>query len=706
MLHVDFETRSRVNLLTAGGYNYATDPSTDVLMKAFAFDDSEVEIWIPDVTDSDIWDRVRHKLNEKKCIVHSQFPDSIKFYIDKGRDIAAHNAQFERLQLWYNLCPLYDIPEPAIEQFYCTATQARANNMPATLEKCAQALGVKQLKDKRGHDLIKLLSIPKSDGTFLEDIDLLVEFALYCMQDVRAERDISNAMRPLTQTERDDYLVSELINDRGLMIDYDLADAACEYADAEQAELLLQIKDFTQGTVTKARGKNLLNWVYDRLDEPQQKHMHKYKDGELKRTLDKNARARLLTDPDTPLLVQKVVEASDFAQASSTSKFNAMRERSDPETDRVHGAFVLYGASGTHRFSAKGLQPHNFPRDKLKDPNTIRGYMLDGMDPDVLCARSGHNIMQTLKRLLRHAVIAAPGKTFVCGDWGQIEGRAAPWLAQGTNPTVDAMAQQKLNAFINQTEENDVYCQAASAIYGSPVIRDGSEEMENMRQIGKISELSLTFLGGEGALKPMAVNYGVHFTDTQATQVKNAWRKANPWAEKFGNTLHRAAVNAVRNPMQEFKAGRISYLFQPGINHGALWCLLPSGNVLCYPDAQVKIVDGKFGPQWVLSAMKANWYPKKDEKEWPRITLWRGLLVENSVQGICAVLLRDLLFHLVVVCGAPVAGHTHDEALLEVPVDQADHWKKTLHHDMVNGPDWAEGLPLDADIWIGPNYRK
>lgn len=710
MLHLDFETRSRTNLLTDGGYNYATCPSTQVTLTAFAFDDDEPEIFIDptgNVLAATVATQVIDKLKAMDIAVHTIFPESVKHYIRDGGVIAAHNAQFERLNLWYFMCPEYSVPEPPIEQFYCTATQARLNNMPADLEGCAKALGVKQLKDKEGLNLIKLLSIPRGeDDRFNEDVDLYVKFALYCLQDVRAERAISKAMRPMTNRELDDYLVNEIINDRGLLIDRALATAAVEYATDEQEDLIEEIQQLTSGMVKKARGKTLLNWVYERLDEPQQSHMHKYKDGEKKLSLDRTARERLINDPETPRRVRQVVEASDFAQASSTGKFQAMVNRADPETDRVHGAFIFSGAGSTQRYSSKGLQAHNMPRDKLKDPEQIRQYILDNMDPDVLVARSGHNIMQTLKRLLRHSIKAAPGKTFVCGDWGQIEGRVMPWLSMGGMPHSDTWAQDKLDQYANQTDDYDVYCRAAEPIYGCDVRRDGSDEAEDRRQIGKVAELSLQFGGGEGAFMGMATGYGVHVDFDEATKIKGAWRGANPWAPIFWKSLHSAAIRAVRKPMTEQRAGRITYLFQPGIMDGTLWCLLPSGNVLAYPAARVEVTQGKYGSQFRLSAMKAAWKPKADEKEWPRITLWHGVLAENVTQAVSAVLLRDTMSDLTFDHDANIVGDTHDEVLLEVPTKEQKYWHKILRSSMLSGQSWSKGLPLDVDIWTGPNFRK
>lgn len=702
MLHGDFETRSKYDLIKGGGYNYAMDPSTQATMFAFAFDDEDPQIWIP--LQGHFWDRLRKAIADLGHKVHKDFPKRILKHIKHGGMIAAHNAAFERLIFQYVVCPDFDIPEIPIEQFYCTATQARCNNMPAQLGDCAKALGAAEQKDKRGKELIGILCVPH-DGEFIEDLGLYIEFALYCLQDVRTERSISKTMRPMTDNELDEYLASEIINDKGLMIDRELAAAAVDYADDEQADLIEAIADATDGVVTKARGKKLTQWVYERIPESAKPHMHKYKDGECRLTLDRNARERLLLDESVMGAVRDVIEYSDFAQASSTGKFKAMLERADPEDDRVRGAYVFNGAASTGRYSSRGLQTHNFPRDGLKDPDKVADMLCDAFDVQDIELAAGHSLMQTLKRLLRHSIIAAPGHTFVCGDWGQIEGRALPWLSMGTGPT-DVFAQQKLDAYANQTHENDVYCQTASAVYKHTVIRDGSKEMDFERQIGKVAELSLGFGGGVGAFQGMAANYGVSIADDEADRIKTEWRKANPWAQPFWYALHKAAVNAVRNPGNVYHAGRIQYYFQPSVLMGCLWCLLPCGRVIAYPKARVEAVEGRYGVQWELSSLKSNWKPKADEKEWPRVNLWYGLLAENVDQGFCASLLRHLLTRLVLDFDAPVSGHTHDEALLEPRVEEADYWKNLLNDTMLEGHPSAQGLPLAVDIWVGPNFRK
>ena len=144
-LWVDFETRSRCDLRSRGVYNYAQDASTDVLCMSYAFDDEDVRTWLPG----------------------EPFPQAVHDH--KGL-VYAHNAAFERLIFWYVLQV-----EFKLEQFYCTAAQARANCAPGSLEDVGRFAGATMKKDHRGGQLIRALSIPQSDGTVREDAALTPE---------------------------------------------------------------------------------------------------------------------------------------------------------------------------------------------------------------------------------------------------------------------------------------------------------------------------------------------------------------------------------------------------------------------------------------------------------------------------------------------------------------------------------------------------
>jgi DNA polymerase len=651
ILWIDFETRSRVDLGAKGVYNYAQDMSTEVLCMSYAFDDGEVQTWVPKYTpDGVLW------LND------SPFPECI--YAHKG-PIYAHNAAFERLIFWYVLQINFDL-----EQFYCTATQARANCAPGSLEDVGRFASVSMKKDHRGAQLIRLLSIPQADGNFREDAALMAEMIAYCEQDVRAMREISKAMRPLSAEELADYHVNERINDRGVLVDVPLAKAAMRYAHDELVEIEERVAELTDGEITSVRSPKMREWVLERVGDEAKKLML-VKD---KYSIDKTVRANLLAmeNPDEiPPAVAEVIQCADDLWASSVAKFSRMADLADDEDCRVRGAFVFAGGAATGRASSYGLQVHNFTRKCAKEPDAVRQAMVRGHN---IVPAYGKRVTDVLRGMLRPALIPAKGKHFVVADWSAIEGRVNPWLSNSK------AGEDKLDIFRRKL---DPYKVNAAATYSVAY----EEVTGEQRQVGKVQELALGFAGGVGAFAAMGRAYGVHFEEAQARRIVEAWRRANPWSVRFWQDLEEAYTRAMRNVGHEFSAGRVAYLFDG--QH--LWYALPSGRVLCYPYARLES-DG-------VTYAKASWKPAADATEWPRARLWKGLACENITQATANDILRHALRQL-----DDVVLHVHDEIVVET--DNPEAVKLEMERIMCSPPAWAEGLPLAVEAEIMTRYGK
>lgn len=651
ILWCDFETRSRCNLPERGVYNYAMDLSTEVLCMSYAFDDEEVRTWVPG----------------------QPFPQAVANH--KGQ-VRAHNAAFERLIFWYVLQVNFDL-----EQFYCTAAQARANCAPGSLEDVGRFSGASMKKDHRGAQLIRLLSIPQADGTFREDADLMDEMIRYCEQDVRAMRAISQAQRELSADELRDYHVNERINDRGVLLDKPLALAAVRYAEAEAVEIQEIVREVTQGVVTSVRSPKMRGWVLERVGPEALKLATVYKDGEAKLSIDKNVRANLLAlaegnADEVPAEVAEVIQCADDLWASSVAKFSRAAALADEEDSRVRGAFVFAGGSATGRASSYGLQVHNFPRKCAADPALVRTAMVRGHQ---IVPKHGKRVTDVLKGMLRPALMADKGKHLVVADWAAIEARVTPW-ASNTNSGA-----AKLGIF---ERGEDVYKHNAAATF-----RVAYDEVDkDQRQIGKVQELACGFAGGIGAFAAMGRIYNVILPESDSRKMVDGWRRANPWAPVYWDALERAYTAAMRNPGTEFSAGRVAYLFDK--QH--LWYVLPSGRVLCYPFA-------RFDEEGNITYAKASWKPAADASEWPRGRLWRGLACENITQAVANDLLRHSLWQLEEE-GLDVVLHVHDEIVLETADPEAAAAK--LLKVMTTPPAWAYGLPLNAEVATMTRYGK
>ena len=621
VIWVDFETKSACDLKSAGVYNYAQSLSTEVLCMAYAYDDGEVQMWtggpLPDFT---------------------------------GHQIRAHNAAFERLIFWYVLQQDYPL-----EQFYCTAAQARANCAPGSLEDAGRFAGASMRKDHRGGHLVRQCCIPPYNQT------LLPELFEYCAQDVRAMRAISKGMRGLSDDELLDYHVNERINDRGVLVDVALARSAVRYASAELIEIQDSVAKVTQGAVTSVRSPKMRQWVQDRVSPEQLKLMTV----EDKISIDKAVRANLLACDDLDPDVREVVQSADDLWASSVAKFARMAALADEEDHRVRGAFVFNGGAATGRLSSYGLQVHNFTRKCAKEPQQARDSMV--ADAAIVPAY-GKRVTDVLKGMLRPALIPAPGKQFVVADWSGIEARCNPWLSGNGEDVLDVFRSGQ-----------DIYVLTAAAIFKTPDVTP------EMRQIGKVAVLACGYGGGVGAFAAMGRAYGVHLPEAAARRTVDAWRRANQWAVKYWQALESAYMRAMRNPNQEFAAGRVFYLFD-GVH---LWYALPSGRVLCYPYA-------RFEPDGVSYA-KCAWKPAQGATEWPRARLWSGLAAENICQAVANDLLRYSLRQV-----EDVVLTVHDEIVIETASPDVD----ALRQVMCTPPDWASGLPLAVDIKVMSRYGK
>jgi DNA polymerase len=634
-------------------YNYAQDASTEVLCMSYAFDDDEVVTWVPG----------------------QPFPAAVANHTGQ---IRAHNAAFERLIFWFVLCPDHKIPEPKLEQFYCTAAQARANCAPGSLEDVGRFAGASMKKDHRGSQLIRLLSIPQADGFFRQDQTLMAEMIAYCEQDVCAMRAISKGMRDLSADELADYHVNERVNDRGVRVDVALCNAAIRYATVELDEIQQIVREVTDGAITSVRSPKMRQWVLDRVGPQALELMTIFKDGEAKYSIDKSVRGNLLIlageNPDeVPPDVAEVIQCADDLWASSVAKFQRAANLADADDGRVRGAFVFSGGSATGRASSFGLQVHNFPRKCAKEPELVRAAMVQGGE---IVPQYGKRVTDVLKQMLRPALLAEPGNALVVADWSSIEARVNPWLS--------GRGDDKLDIFRNG---GDVYKVNASATFRVPV----AEVTGDQRQVGKIQELACSFGGGVGAFAAMGRIYGLLLPEPEARRMVDGWRRANPWAMPFWDSLERCYTAAMRHKGKEFTAGRITYLFD-GVH---LWYALPSGRILCYPYARLE-EDG-------VTYAKAAWKPAADAKEWPRARLWRGLACENVTQATANDILRYALRSLDAEGFEPVL-HVHDEIVLETADPVAA--EEAMQRVMCTPPAWAAGLPLGIETTTMTRYGK
>jgi len=673
ILHMDYESLSRVDLIKHGLYRYAKDPSTQILMLAWAFDDDDPVLWWPE---------------------QSPLPREVYEHLSRGepRSVHAHNAAFERVMTQHCLSRMMrelwdqDIPETNVSAWYCTASQARARALPASLDNLGRCLKLRTQKDKRGKELIRKLSIPWTagkidweNGEFNNDPSLMREFGEYCLQDVVVERAAEECSPALSDIEFADYVINEMVNDRGVGIDVNFAIAATAYADDELADIHEQISLLTNGEITSARQfARVKDWAApymeqdDRIRKIVTRHKTDRRTDETKVTIsfDRFARANLLELEDVDNDFIEMIELLEQAGSTSVSKFKSMVARAG-EDGRLRGAFIYSGAGQTKRFSSTGAQLHNMKRDVMPGFHGIRKAVMNNLELDTP--------MKTLARCLRPTIKARKGKRLVAGDYAQIEARCLPWLA-------NAATRLKMYA-----DGIDVYTVTAESIYPGRGLE--------MRQIGKVTELALGFQGGPNALQTMARNYEIVIELAERKRIVGTWRRRNQWAVDFWKGLDKAAMKAVRDPGSVQGAEKVSYVYDKAWD--MLFCLLPGELVITYPRPRVEYNE-EF-QSYYLTAIKAAWTPAEGDTEWPRVNLYGGLMAENATQSIAGEILRYAMRQL---DRAPIVAHVHDEVVLEVPAANAKMWEKRLDKAMRKRAPWMAGLPIDVATYVNTVYAK
>ena len=120
----------------------------------------------------------------------------------------------------------------------------------------------------------------------------------------------------------------------------------------------------------------------------------------------------------------------------------------------------------------------------------------------------------------------------------------------------------------------------------------------------------------------MGASYGVHFSDTEARGVVDAWRAANPWAMQFGNDLWAALLEAKDNPGEFVAVGRIGFIFIADLLGGSMLMRLPSGRFLTYRRMHWDMVPVKDEDDNVIGHQREMTYGRGHG----RSKLWKGEL--------------------------------------------------------------------------------
>lgn len=665
---IDIETYSEVDLAKCGAYRYVEDSSFEILLISYAIDDQPVKTidctFEPDYSEL------------LPLLMDTPFAADITGDLEKpirrreAINLHAHNANFERIAL--NKHFGIEIP---IERWHCTMSLAASCGLPFSLDKVSEVMKLENAKMKEGKALIAYFCKPckptKSNGRRTRNLPVHApekweNFIRYCEIDVEAEREIYNRLKrnQPTDFERSIYILDQRINDRGVMVDQELAAAAVAIDTKHKEALTGRVIELT-GVSNPGSRSQLIEWLEGQMDR------------EIT-TLRKEDIPVLLKETDCDI-ISEVLEARQGLSKTSTSKYKAMLNGVCSD-GRIRGLLQYYGANRTGRFAGRLVQIQNLPQNHLADLDFARELAkaedLEGVIMYYL------NPSDTLSQLIRTAFVPAEGKVLGVADFAQIEARVIAWLA-GERWRIEAFEKGQ-----------DIYRLSAAMMFHIPVETIAKDS--DYRKKGKVAELACGFGGGVGALERMDSS-GVLSKDEMQTIIDN-WRKASPRIVRFWYNVDQAFKDALRTGQPQVV--KIPNTYQKLVFRYEMGCLtiqLPSKRKLFY--WKPSFTQNRFGSESVQ-----YWGMGQTTKKWVLIETYGGKLTENIVQAIA----RDLLVSVMErVDGVyPIVMHIHDELVSELNRETAENDLKEIYEVMATVPEWAAGLPTKGEGFLSDYYKK
>ena len=459
MITIDIETKSDKDISKCGVYAYTDTPYFDILLFAYSIDGQSVQV-VDTANGEEIPENVLAALADKNVVKR------------------AFNCNFERVCLSKYLrgnhpqyFQSYSIDEDTVgdflnpESWHCSMIHARTLGLPSSLAEVGKVLGIEQQKMTEGKALIKFFCVPYDtvDGVpqfhNLKDYpDKWEIFKAYNKRDVEAELEIDRKLLrfPVPDFLWKEFYLDQEINDRGILVDMQLADKAISLDAEAKEELTSEMKRLT-GVENPNSVYQLLDWL----------ETQGYKSD----SLGKAQVQELIKTAKEP--VKSVLQMRLQLSKSSVKKYTAMKNTACSD-NRTRGMFSFYGASRTGRWAGRNVQLQNLPQNHLPDLTEAKELVKYGSFEDIQMLYD--DVPDTLSQLIRTAFIPRQGMKFIVADFSAIEARVIAWLAG---------EEWRMKAFANG---EDIYCASASKMFGVPVVKHG--ENGHLRQKGKVAELA------------------------------------------------------------------------------------------------------------------------------------------------------------------------------------------------------------------------
>jgi DNA polymerase len=333
-LHIDYETRSPLDLSIVGLDRYLSCPDTEIILMAYTFNDEPVDIWQP------------HK---------EVFPLKVaKAFNDNSVILRAWHAAFER-----NASDFLLGYSTFIRRWRDSMVLARYMALPGGLDECGEILKIPRefRKMENSNPLKDMFCLPTKPGgeETLFGISKPIyrdwnsnpveweQFVEYCKQDVVSERAIENRLKnfPVPDSEWEAWFLDQEINERGIMTDTVLVDGGSYIAQTIKDEYTKQLFDITKLENPNSRDQ-MLSWLRNR----------NYPFHELGKAFVARALAEKNDMTEEARLVLKIRQ-----QSSKTSSQKLINIKEQLSSDgRLRFMFNFFGASRTGRWTSGGTE--------------------------------------------------------------------------------------------------------------------------------------------------------------------------------------------------------------------------------------------------------------------------------------------------------------------------------------------------------------
>jgi DNA polymerase len=645
----DFETRSRLDLKTAGGVRYAMDPSTEATLLTWCFG------------------RIGHV---KEWRIGQPIPAEIldvAYNPNKYRMIA-HNIAFDHL-IWTlvfsRLIP--NMVRPKIEDLEDGMAITTHFRVGGKLDTAAKILRMGYSKDPDGRRIMLKQCKPGRDGKFpVLTEEEWAKFSHYGKIDTKLLRDVYYSCPGLSRSERWAWEWTFKRNMRGIRLDLPLLNELASIVREWAPKLEKDFDECVSYQVkmnSPAKCKEYFQRWYPWIENMQAD------------TVDK----MLARSEGVPSHIRRAVEIKQMAGSTSIVKLKTALEQ-------MHGGRIYnvlaYHFAQTKRWAGRGIQVQNFPRVDDFAPDKL-DFNLDTLDLVSEIKRRRPYLKDPIgfvKNLLRRIFIADDGMEFLCGDFSKVEPSTLFWLLD-MGPIPDKW-----------------YEETAAAIYSLPVSAVTKDSVE--RQVGKTAALSCGYgCGAENFQTQIEKQSGIKLTEDDAKKAVYGYRRANPKVVALWGQLEMAFRRAIHGEVTSVCNNRI-HVMPMSAPHKGVQIRLPSGSYLYYHHAHIRHQQeqDKRSGQWIMREALA--YEGDDKGVYGIKTVYGGLLTEHIVSATSRDIMVPAMWRLEQ-AGFDVLNTVHDEIWAQATPGRGDEFNKV----MIVRPSWCD-MNIGADFKNGARYLK